>query len=115
MVCFPKSEGGLGILRLEGQNEALFIKFFHKFFNKADVPWVHLVWEKHYNHGKLPNHTLKGSFWWRDILRLLPKFKELASVSINLGDTCLLCHDLGGGLGAQSDTPICFPLRRIKA
>jgi hypothetical protein len=55
-----------------------------------------LVWEKYYNNGKLPNHTLKGSFWWRDILRLLGKFKEIASVNINLGDTCFLWHDLWG-------------------
>jgi hypothetical protein len=40
---------------------------------------------------------LKGSFWWRDILKLLGKFKSLASVNINLGDTCLLWHDFWNG------------------
>jgi hypothetical protein len=48
----------LGILQLEFQNEALLLKYFHKLFNKADVPWVHLVWEKYYSNGKLPNHTI---------------------------------------------------------
>jgi hypothetical protein len=22
--------------------------FFHKFFNRLDVPWVNIVWDKHY-------------------------------------------------------------------
>jgi hypothetical protein len=39
---------------------------------------------------------MKGSFWWRDILRLFGKFKELASVRINLGDTGFLWHDFWG-------------------
>jgi hypothetical protein len=92
-VCLPKSEGGLGVLQLEIHNEALLLKNLHKFFNKADIPWVHLIWEKHYRNGRLPNHTLKGSFWWRDILRLLGKFKSCASVLIQSGNTCSLWHD----------------------
>jgi hypothetical protein len=86
-VCLQKSEGGLGVLHLETHNEALLLKNLHKFFNKLDIPCVHLIWEKYYSNGKLLNHTMKGSFWWRDILRLLPKFKELASVVVHLGDT----------------------------
>lgn len=38
-VCLPKEEGGLGVLKLGTQNEALLIKFLHKFFNKADIAW----------------------------------------------------------------------------
>jgi hypothetical protein len=30
---------------LETHNEALLLKNFHKFFNKADIPWVHMIWE----------------------------------------------------------------------
>jgi hypothetical protein len=93
MVCLPKDQGGLGIIQLEAHNEALLIKNFHKFFNKLDTPWVHLVWEKYYSNGKLPNHTLKGSFWWKDILRLLSKFKEMSSVSAFRGDSCFLWKD----------------------
>jgi hypothetical protein len=92
-VCLPKSEGGLGVLQLEIHNEALLLKNLHKFFNKADIPWVHLIWEKHYRNGRLPNHTLKGSFWWRDVLRLLGKFKSCASVLIQSGSSCSLWHD----------------------
>lgn len=38
MICVPKSEGGLGVLNLRTQNQALLLKFLHKFFNRADIP-----------------------------------------------------------------------------
>jgi hypothetical protein len=60
MVTRPKDEGGLGALDLKSQNEALLLKNLLKFFNKADIPWVHLVWEKYYSNDRLPNHTKKG-------------------------------------------------------
>jgi hypothetical protein len=47
MVARPKSEGGLGVINLRLQNEALLMKIWNKFFNKADLPWVHLIWEKY--------------------------------------------------------------------
>jgi hypothetical protein len=37
MVCLPKFEG-VG-------NDALLLKNLNKFFNKADIPWLQLVWE----------------------------------------------------------------------
>lgn len=49
MVCRSKQGGGLGIINLEIQNQALLMKNLDKFFNKRDIPWVNLVWEKHYN------------------------------------------------------------------
>lgn len=85
MVCVPKEEGGMGVIDLERQNKALLMKNLHKFFNKHDLPWVQLVWEKHYSNGKLPNQTRKGSFWWRDILKLLPQFKEIAKPLVKNG------------------------------
>jgi hypothetical protein len=59
MVQMPKDEGGLGVINIEKQNKALLMKNLHKFFNKLDIPWVHLVWEKHYRNGKLPSHIKK--------------------------------------------------------
>ena len=40
LVTRSKIEGGLGVLDLKTQNEALLIKNLHKFFNKTDIPWV---------------------------------------------------------------------------
>jgi hypothetical protein len=82
MVCKGKEEGGLGVINLEKQNEALLLKNLNKFFNKKDIPWISLVWEKHYSNGKLPNYIKKGSFWWRDILKLLEPFKSFSVIHI---------------------------------
>lgn len=88
MVTKSKDKGGLGILDLKTQNEALLIKNLHKFFNKANILWVHLVWEKHYyTNGRLPDHVKRGSFWWRDVLKLFDKFKGMASVLASNGST----------------------------
>jgi len=62
LVCLPKEEGGLGVIDLKVQNEALLLKNLHKFFNRLDIPWVHLIWEKHYQNDKLPSAIKKGSF-----------------------------------------------------
>jgi hypothetical protein len=59
MVTKSKEEGGLGVLDLKTQNEALLLKNFHKFYNRANIPWVHLIWEKYYSNGRLPNHVKK--------------------------------------------------------
>jgi hypothetical protein len=62
-VCHPKKHGGLGVLNLEIQNKALLMKQLHKFYSKADVPWVHLVWALYGDN--VPHASSKrGSFWW---------------------------------------------------
>jgi hypothetical protein len=43
VVIIPKKNGGMGIIDLQKKNEALQMKNLHKFFNKLDIPWVHLV------------------------------------------------------------------------
>jgi hypothetical protein len=48
LVCLPKKEGGLGVIRLQTHNDALLLKNLHNFFNKQDIPWAHLIWEKYY-------------------------------------------------------------------
>lgn len=88
MVCASKEDGGLGVINIRKQNEPLLLKNLHKFFNRMDTPWVSLVWEKHYRNGRLPNHIKKGSFWWRDILKLLPKFKNFTRVNDEDGQSC---------------------------
>jgi len=53
-VCRSKEEGGLGVLNLKTQNEALLLKHLFKFFNKEDIPWVSLVSKSYYSSGILP-------------------------------------------------------------
>jgi hypothetical protein len=42
MVTMPKLKGGMEVIRLRLQNEALLLKNLHKFFSKQDLPWVNL-------------------------------------------------------------------------
>ena len=85
MVCLPQKEGGLRILDLRKQNEALLMKNLHKFFNRLDIAWVNLVWEKLYPNGKLPGNLMKGSFWWRGDLKILKEYKGLTSIQLHSG------------------------------
>ena len=48
MVCRPKEKGGLGVLNLKVQNDALLLKLLHKFYNHLDIPWVSLIWKTYY-------------------------------------------------------------------
>ena len=36
----------------------------------------------------------KGSFWWRDLLKLLDSFKGMAIVNVKDGKSCLLWQDM---------------------
>jgi hypothetical protein len=108
MVSLPKNEGGLGIIDITLQNQALLMKNLDKFYNKKDIPWVSLIWEKHYPNGKLPNHVKKGSFWWKDLLKLIPQFKELTKVQIRSGETCLLWKDKWQSQPLQTMFPECY-------
>jgi hypothetical protein len=94
MVCASKKNGGLGVLDLQTQNESLLVKHLHKFFNKVDTPWVQLVWHQYYANVFKPIHNKKGSFWWRDILKMLDSFKGMASVTISDGSSCFFWSDV---------------------
>jgi hypothetical protein len=65
IVCNTKENEGLGVLDLQTQNESLLLKNLHKFYNKANIPWVHLLWACYYSNGSLPmTQVRKSSFWW---------------------------------------------------
>jgi hypothetical protein len=66
------------------------MKNLQNFFSKD-------AWWKYYPNGKVPGHTMKGSFWWRDILRLLHSFKGIAQVQLGTCDTILFWEDLWNG------------------
>jgi hypothetical protein len=93
-VCLPQKAGGLGVLNLREQNKALMIKNLFKFYNKADIPWVNLIWQAYYQNGKLPNpDNCKGSFWWRDCISNHNQFKEIFVCKPAMGTTILCWHD----------------------
>ncbi len=96
LVCRPKSKGGLGIINLELQNIALLMKHLDKFYNRKDVPWVNLIWNKYYASKDTPPHALRetGSFWWKDILRLNTVFRAISKITPNQGDSFLFWKDL---------------------
>jgi hypothetical protein len=92
MVCKPKDKGGLGILNLELQNKALLLKQLHKFYMKADMPWVKLIWSLYGN--SVPHAKSKrGSFWWRDIFSLVDDYRAVTKVSVGDGSSVLFWKD----------------------
>ena len=93
MVCATKDEGGLGVLNLGNHNEVLLMKYLHKFYNREDIPWVSLVWEKYYSNGRLPENSNRGSFWW-----FIHKYKDVARIDLKDGGTCLLWYDMWLGI-----------------
>jgi hypothetical protein len=93
MVIFPKDKGGLGVKDLYMQNDALLLKHLHKFYNKVDVPWVRLIWKAYYQH-KVPHLvSARGSFWWKDILKLNIQYRGISQCLSGIGDTVGLWED----------------------
>jgi hypothetical protein len=93
MVCKPKKYGGLGIVDFQKQNAALLLKFLDKFYNNRDIPWVKLIWHAYYM-DKVPHaEQLCGSFWWRDVLKLVYNFRGVAEISIGNGNSFMFWAD----------------------
>jgi hypothetical protein len=93
MICKLKKSGGLGIVDFQKQNAALLIKYLDKFYNHRELPWVNLLWTSHYNN-KIPHSSdLCGSFWWKDVLKLVDNFRGVATVKHGNGNTFLFWRD----------------------
>jgi len=85
----PKDKGGLGIINLRLHNDALLMKHLSKFYNKENIPWVRLVWNRYYTN-RVPHAAREwGSFWWKDVLRLNIIFRGISKCE--LGDGPLVC------------------------
>jgi hypothetical protein len=93
MVCQPKSKGGLGVINLRLQNQALMIKFLDKFYRKCDIPWVQLIWWAYYDNCVPHARPACGSFWWKDVAKLMDIFRGITECTIRAGDTILLWKD----------------------
>jgi hypothetical protein len=93
-VMQPKEKGGLRVINLRLQNDALLLKQLDKFYNKTDIPWVNLIWNKYYE-GKVPHECRElGSFWWRDIMRLNIIYRRIAKCTLGDGSTISFWDDL---------------------
>jgi hypothetical protein len=76
----------------------------HKFYNKADIPWINIIWANHYSLS-LPSDKPVGSFWWRDVLKTLESFKGIPRVEIGDGKITLLWHDNWDGICKSAQYP----------
>ena len=69
------------------------MKHAHKFLNRKDLPWVNLIWNTYY-HERVPQGTEPcGSYWWKNVLKLMDNFREVTWVQVNQGDTVLFWQD----------------------
>lgn len=74
------------------------MKYLHKFYNRANLPWIHLVWDNYYTNGVMPGQAKRGSFWWRDIIKLNDQYKGIASVIPGSGNTIMFWKDQWSGI-----------------
>ena len=89
IVQKPKSKGGLGVMNLRIQNDALLLKQLHKFSSKQNIPWVTLIWNAYYQN-RVPHASREiGSFWWKDIFRLNTFYRGIARCSLGNGSSIL--------------------------
>lgn len=105
LVCLPKKQGGLGVINISSHNEALLLKFLHKFYSKAPIPWVRLVWDKYYSNGKMPGQQKKGSFWWHDVVSLIDSYKRLTTAMVADGSSILHWTDFWNGIRPMEKFP----------
>lgn len=62
------------------------IQYIHFVFTFENIQ----IWECYYSNGNLPSERKKGSFWWRDTLKLLDSFKVMSVANLLDGASCLL-------------------------
>ncbi|KAF7820652.1 putative ribonuclease H protein At1g65750 family [Senna tora] len=86
-ICSPKAFGGLGILSLREMNLAFFYKLAWQLLTKEDNLWVRFIKGKY---GVASNGVFEvsskptDSSFWRDIIRILPEFKD--QIAWEVGD-----------------------------
>ena len=108
MVTRSKGQGGLRVLKLKVHDDALLMKHLHKFYSRADLPWVQLLWDKYYNQGTLPVIRKRGSFLWRDVLKLHDQFKGWVNGKLGDGKVIALWNDMWEGHILKLEYPHLF-------
>lgn len=102
----------MGVVSLPVRNKCLLTKHIHIFYNHADIPWVHLMCEKYYTPELPPDRSRDVSFWWRDCLKSLPKYKPLAQCSLGSACSVLLWHDSWTQQLLKEQWPLLFPFAK---
>jgi hypothetical protein len=117
MICKPKDKGGLGILNLSVQNNALLLKHLHKFYNHDSTPCVQLVWDSYYYEAVPHAVTLSGSFWWKSIIKLSDQYRMLTKCVVGNGSSILFWSDLWDDqiLASQFDRLFSFAKDKLQS
>jgi len=100
--------GGLGVINLSLQNDALLIKQLDKFYRKENIQWIKLIWQKYYVDIVPHLAREKGSFWWKDILRLHVKYRGITHCIPNKGHAISFLDDLIDGRIHSQSLPSLF-------
>jgi hypothetical protein len=91
------------------------LKHLDKFYNKRDIPWVKLIWNTYYANGEIPHAAKdKGSFWWRDIIRLCDEYRAVANCKIGDGATVLFWSDAWNDLLLERKFPRLYSYAKNK-
>jgi hypothetical protein len=58
-----------------------------------DIPWVKLIWESYYE-DEVP-HAAKacGSYWWKDLIKLMDQYRGFTKPEVQSGETVLFWSD----------------------
>ena len=96
------------MLNLKVHNEALLLKYLDKFYNMADTPWAHLLWQAQYRN-KVPHDIGScGSFWWKDVCKLSTIFRGITTCKMIYANSILFWKDPWGNNMAYDMFPIAF-------
>lgn len=107
-ACCPKSSGGLDVINIRIQNQAMLLKFLDFFYNIADLSWVRLVGDTYYS-TSIPHATVRcGSFWWKHICKLMPVFGGVSLCVVGNGIDIAMWHDKWNGDPFSTRFPCLF-------
>jgi hypothetical protein len=81
------------VIDLKTHNEALLMKHLHNSSAEKIYPGLDLFGNPIIKMGPYQETIGKDLFWWRDITKLVVKYKELAKVNLQDGRTCHLWSD----------------------
>ncbi|GKC42974.1 putative ribonuclease H-like domain-containing protein, partial [Tanacetum coccineum] len=93
VVCLPKDEGGLGILRLEYFNSALMVSHIWKLLSFKESLWVKWIHEYKLNERSFWDVPLRGNMSWgsRKMLQLRPIIHDFIWCKLDDGARTSLC------------------------